>query len=114
MLAQTYVAWQYWLSRSFSVANNEATVSEQTARTRKPYDDAGQWQPMRLSYAEQLERATQMADRFQRMYMRTLRQMRDLRRYASPVVIQNARQVNVATDGGQQMNVQTPNRRRDA
>lgn len=106
MLAQTYVSWQYWLSRSFSIANNEATVSEQTAKTRRPYDDAGSWQPMRLSYAEQLERAMQMADRFQRMYLRTLRQMRDLRRYASSVVIQNAGQVNVAADGGQQLNAQ--------
>lgn len=101
MLAQTYVSWQYWLSRSFSIANSEATVTEQTARTRKPYDDAGSWQPMRLSYAEQLERATQMADRFQRMYLRTLRHMRDLRRY--PVTINNPVQVNI-NEGGQQVN----------
>jgi hypothetical protein len=32
--------------------------------------------------------------------------MHDLRRYSSPVVIQNAGQVNVAADGGQQVNVQ--------
>jgi hypothetical protein len=112
MLAQTYVAWQYWLSRSFSIANNEDTVSEQKTRTKKPYDDAGQWQPMRLSYAEHLERATQMVDRFQRMYLRTLRQMRDLRRYSSPVVIQNAGQVNVAADGGQQVNVQNKRKKK--
>jgi hypothetical protein len=32
--------------------------------------------------------------------------MRDLRRYASPVIVQNAGQVNIASDGGQQVNVQ--------
>ena len=52
-----------------------------------------------------------MADRYQRMYMRTLRQMRDLRRYSSPVMIENAGQVNVAADGGQQVNVQEKGRK---
>jgi hypothetical protein len=45
-----------------------------------------------------------MADRFNRIYMRTLRQLRDLRRY-SPVTINNANQVNIAGNGGQQVNV---------
>jgi hypothetical protein len=31
----------------------------------------------------------------------------DLRRYASPVIVQNAGQVNIAADGGQQINVQS-------
>ena len=34
-----------------------------------------------------------------------LRQMRDLRRYAPPVIVNNGGQVNVATDGGQQVNI---------
>ena len=38
-------------------------------------------------------------------------QMRDLRRYASPVIVQNAGQVNIASDGGQQVNVQKSKRR---
>ena len=37
--------------------------------------------------------------------------MRDLRRYASPVIVQNAGQVNIASDGGQQVNVQKNKRR---
>jgi hypothetical protein len=36
--------------------------------------------------------------------MRTLRQLRDLRRY-SPVTINSPQQVNIAADGGQQVNV---------
>ncbi len=40
--------------------------------------------------------------------------MRDLRRYLSPVVIQNAGQVNVAADGGQQVNVKERSRKKTA
>ncbi len=43
-----------------------------------------------------------MAERFHRMYVRTLRAMKDHRRYTGPVVVQNAGQVNV---GGQQLNL---------
>jgi hypothetical protein len=35
-----------------------------------------------------------------------MRQMRDLRRYVQLVIVQNAGQVNIAADGGQQVNVQ--------
>jgi hypothetical protein len=49
-----------------------------------------------------------MADRFHRIFLRTLRALRDLRRYAGPVIVQQAGQVNV---GGQQVNVAaTPDR----
>jgi hypothetical protein len=40
------------------------------------------------------------------MFLRTLRQMRDLRRYTPPVIVNNGGQVNVAANGGQQVNVQ--------
>lgn len=38
-----------------------------------------------------------MAEKWQRMFLRTVRALRDLRRYAGPVLIQNAGQVNVAS-----------------
>jgi hypothetical protein len=37
--------------------------------------------------------------------LRTLRQLRDLRRYAPTVQIAQAQQVNIAAQGGQQINV---------
>ena len=37
--------------------------------------------------------------------MRTLRNLRDLRRYSVPVTINNPRQVNIAAEGGQQVNI---------
>ena len=45
-----------------------------------------------------------MADRYLRAFQRTLRAMRELRRYSSPVTINNPQQVNIAADGGQQVN----------
>ncbi|HEX5736370.1 MAG TPA: hypothetical protein VF131_26305 [Blastocatellia bacterium] len=33
-LAQCYFAWQYWLTRSFQVANNQDTVKEQRAKSK--------------------------------------------------------------------------------
>jgi hypothetical protein len=39
-----------------------------------------------------------MAERWNRIMLRTLRALRDLRRYSQPVLIQNAGQVNVSAD----------------
>ena len=109
-LAQCYAAWQYWLGRSFSVARHEDSIIVQKKRNKTAYEEGG-WQAPRLTAAEYLDHTTQMADRFNRMFLRILRQMRDLRRYASPVIVQNAGQVNIAADGGQQVNVQKSKRR---
>ena len=58
-----------------------------------------------MSEQNAIEHAAQMADRWNRIYMRTLRNLRDLRRYSMPVTINNPQQVNIAADGGQQVNV---------
>jgi hypothetical protein len=60
------------------------------------------WLPPRVSEAEAVERATAMVERWNRTLLRTLRALRDLRRYAPTINIQNAGQVNI---GGQQVNV---------
>lgn len=64
---------------------------------------AGCWP--RQEAADAIEQAQRLADGYHRQYMRTLRQMRDLRRYAPPVIVNNGGQVNVAANGGQQINV---------
>lgn len=56
----------------------------------------------RVTSAQAIEQAACMVDRFDRMFMRALRQLRDLRRYMPTVVVQHADQVNV---GEQQLNV---------
>jgi hypothetical protein len=70
--------------------------------TAKSWDE-GCWLPPYVHEQEAIEQAVQMADQWNRIYMRTLRQLRDLRRF-SPVAINSANQVNIAVDGGQQIN----------
>lgn len=106
MLAQTYVAWQFWLQRSFDVARNQDLAEQQLTKT-KTYQEPGSWRPPSVTAREWLDHSTGMADRFNRMFLRVLRQMRDLRRYSAPVTINNPKQVNIASDGGRQKNVQT-------
>ncbi len=65
----------------------------------------GYWDIPYVREQEAVEHATQMADRYNRMFLRSLRQLRDLRRYRMPVTINNPQQVNIAADGGQQVNV---------
>ena len=55
----------------------------------------------RVSRAAAIEQPA-MVDRFNRLFLRTLRALRDLRRYAPTVMVQHAAQVNI---GGQQVNV---------
>jgi hypothetical protein len=113
MLAQSYFQWQYWL---------EQTVKRSETREKLEHPEYSQWMAKRekelramgytegewarpyVSEQQAIEHAVQMADRFNRMFMRTLRQLRDLRRY-SPVTINNPNQVNIAADGGQQVNM---------
>jgi hypothetical protein len=59
------------------------------------------WQPPRLNSDKAVDNAAAMADRFNRILLRNLRALRDLRRYSPNVTIQQAGQVNV---GGQQVN----------
>lgn len=113
MLAQSWFQWQYWL---------EQTVKRSETRERLPHPDYAEWLARRdrefkangwtdgfwnrpyVSEQQALDSAVQMADRFNRIFMRTLRQLRDLRRY-SPVTINNPNQVNIAAEGGQQVNL---------
>ncbi len=113
MLAQSYFQWQYWL---------EQTVKRSETREREEHPEYQQWKERKreehkrkgwsdgywlrpyVTEQQAIDSAVQMADRFNRMFMRTLRQLRDLRRY-SPVTINNPNQVNIAADGGQQVNL---------
>jgi hypothetical protein len=61
-----------------------------------------QWMPQRVSEAAANEQAMVMLDRWNRIFLRTLRALRDLRRYAPTINIQSVAQVNLGT---QQINV---------
>jgi hypothetical protein len=77
-----------------------AQAMEEGLQGRRVVGDYGLW---RFEAARRTEgEAAQMADRFQRMFMRAVRALRDLRRYAPQITIHNRGQVNI---GEQQVNV---------
>lgn len=114
MMAQAYLQFQHWVKESvLRSETRERDVHpdyEQWQRMKKPKEKAfgfldGYWYRPFVGELTAIEHAAQMADRWNRIYMRTLRNLRDLRRYSVPVTINNPQQVNIAADGGQQVNV---------
>jgi hypothetical protein len=103
-LAQAYTEQHRWMA----AANN--FLSAECDRHRLEIEKKEKWLPPRITEAEALDRAMAMSERWNRMFLRTLRALRDLRRYASTITIQNAGQVNI---GSQQLNVSAPTRQRD-
>jgi hypothetical protein len=100
MLALSYSLWLHWTGLAHTwatsfVEGNTGGVYDRLERTRG-------WKPPRVSEAEAVEQAHRLADSYNRQFLRTLRQLRDLRRYAPPVIVNNGGQVNVAN---QQVNL---------
>jgi len=116
VIAQAFFQYQYWLKQS---------VLRTQTKPREPHPDfirwwgwnrpgqplaawsVGGWEIPFVAERNAIEHAAQMADRWNRIYLRTLRNLRDLRRYC--VTINNPQQVNIAADGGQQVNLSSPN-----
>jgi hypothetical protein len=97
MLAIAYSLQMYWST----VAHDRALRVHDSQREALKRYEGGGWKSPYQSEADAIEQAHRLADGYNRQFLRVLRQLRDLRRY-SPVVIQNAQQVNV---GHQQLNV---------
>lgn len=106
-LVQAHVSYNEWLKAAEEAAEYSYNAIEPQVKRNEDH----RWNPPRLSAQETIENAMLMADRFNRLFLRTLRQMRDLRRYIVPVTINNPKQVNIAADGGQQVNVQQKKKR---
>lgn len=98
-MAQAQTEWLYWLERLHFYATCEGQTFDMRQAEQK-----GKWLPPRKDFSETMEQAAVMADRFNRLFLRTLRQLRDFRRYSAKVTIQNASQVNIAAHRGQQVN----------
>jgi hypothetical protein len=101
MLTVSFSLQMYWTTIAHERATN--THDEQRKAVRR-YEDNG-WKSPYQSEANAIEQAHRMADGYNRQFLRVLRQLRDLRRYAPPVIVNNGGQVNVAANGGQQVNV---------
>ena len=97
LMAQALTCHNYWLNSLMVYTHHEA------AQRKADWEKFPSWEPRRVSEFQGIEQAAAMVDRFNKLYLRTLRQLRDLRRYSPQVTIQNAGQVNIA--GGQQTNL---------
>ncbi len=88
MLAQTYSSYLKWLARLINYIDLE----------QKPEDarEEGRWVAPRLERAKAIDQAAAMADRFHKMYLRTLRAFQNQRRFAPTLIVQHAEQVNLA------------------
>jgi hypothetical protein len=113
MMAQSFLQFQYWTEQVVLRSQTKPRAEDYEYTKWKNHQreekieswKKGHWDIPYVNEQDALEHAAQMADRWNRIYMRTLRNLRDLRRYSVPVTINNPQQVNIATDGGQQVNV---------
>lgn len=92
MLAQSYSEHSYWLGVFQSRSRFEIEREREQGRGVR----RGKLKPTTSEASQGQEQAAAMVDRFNRLFLRTLRGLRDLRRYSSSVTIQNAGQVNIA------------------
>lgn len=112
-IAQAWLQLQFWTSESVKRAKTEPRRENHQFYEWKQWNKRaspkqwidGHWDVPMVSEMEAIEHAAQMADRWQRMYFRAIRNLRDWRRYTPQVTINNPQQVNIAGDGGQQINV---------
>ncbi len=119
MLTQCFFQWQYWLEQSVTRTETEPRMEHPAYREWKRDQEelkhakswaTGFWFPPYVEEQDAMDHAIVTADRWNRMYMRTLRQLRELRRH-SPLTISSAGQVNIAAEGGKQVNVAAPTKR---
>ena len=96
VMAQAYTAYLFWQERLTLWSALEPETDNQSVREK------GTWNPPRVRDFQAVDQAATMVDRFNRLFIRSLRSLRDLRRYSPMVIVQNASQVNV---GDQQVNV---------
>ncbi len=95
---------------AFSLQMYWSTVAHQRAiqthdnqeKDLSRYENKG-WKSPYQYEAGAIEQAHKLADSYNRQFLRVLRQLRDLRRYAPVIIQNNGGQVNV---GAQQINVQ--------
>jgi hypothetical protein len=108
MAVTAYFLYYYWTEITMRRTETEALPELFTSEERRKmerYEGRYGWVPPRVYEQDALEHAAQMADRFRRQYLSSVRALRDYRRWGAPVVINNEGQVNIAADGGQQVNV---------
>jgi hypothetical protein len=103
-MAQAQAGYLHWL-RTLTVRTALESVTDD-----RLHREEAKWLPPRQTDADALDQAAAMMDRYNRIFLRTLRALCDLRRHSNSVIVQNGGQVNVAQH---QVNVNThPPRKR--
>jgi hypothetical protein len=97
-LAQAQAGYLIWLHNLTVLTSVASCTNDRQVR------DEGRWQAPRQSDADALEQAAAMMDRHNRIFLRTLRALCDMRRHSNPLIVQNGGQMNVAQ---QQVNLNT-------
>ncbi len=103
-MAQAYSEYLYWSEETHRRSTTDMKFSQELDEDRYYKGAKGNWIPPRVGDQKAIEHAMQMMDRYNRLFLRTLRRLRDLRRYSTPITINNPQQVKIAADGGQQLN----------
>jgi hypothetical protein len=97
-MAQVQACYLVWLNRLTVYTGLDSCTNDRRVK------DEARWQPPRVSDADAIEQAGAMMDRFNRIFLRTLRALCEMRRHTNPVIVQNGGQMNVAQ---QQVNLNT-------
>lgn len=103
MMTFSFSLQMYWTT----IAHTRTQNRHDEQRKQVSRYESGGWKSPYQSEADAVEQAHRLADSYNRQFLRVLRQLRDLRRYAPPMIVNNGGQVNVATNGGQQVNLQS-------
>jgi hypothetical protein len=109
-LAQAQTEYEYWTKLLIYRTTNEAaeereTLSKDMQRRQKEQKTVwtqGGWIPARVTAAEGISEAKDMVRMWHSNFARVLRQLRDLRRYNTPIFVKNVEQLNAAS---QQVNI---------
>jgi hypothetical protein len=98
MLTVSFSLQMYWTTIAHERALHD---HDEQKKDLHRYETKGWKSPYQYA-ANAIDQAYRLADGYNRQFLRVLRQMRDLRRYTPPVIVNNGGQVNV---GAQQVNV---------
>jgi len=74
MLSQLYTAYEHWME--LAVQRVEIECQQEIYQIK----ERGKWRAVAVTGDADAQQAAEMADRFNRLFLRTLRQLRDLRR----------------------------------
>jgi len=97
-MAMAQAGYLLWFHRLTVYTSLDSCTNDQRIKNE------ARWQPLRQSDADAIEQAAAMLDRFNRIFLRTLRALCDMRRHSAPLIVQNGGQMNVAQ---QQVNLNT-------